>query len=194
MTGSSNKKDIVLILYQQNVTVFRTNDVAMLTGERDRTSLTKKLNYHVQKGRLRNPRKGIYTKPLYNPVELACRIYAPSYVSLNYVMQKAGIVFQYDNTITLVSYLSRSVGMDGYTFQFHKLKDTILANPAGIDKQQDHITIAQPERAFLDTLYLHPGMYFDNPGTLDPGKVTALFPVYNSKALEKRASEILGHV
>ncbi|MEZ5146704.1 MAG: hypothetical protein R2759_06390 [Bacteroidales bacterium] len=46
--------------------------------------------------------------------------------------------------------------------------------------------IAQPERAFLDTLYLHPGMYFDNPGTLDPGKVTALFPRIQFKSIGEK--------
>ncbi|MEZ5146703.1 MAG: hypothetical protein R2759_06385 [Bacteroidales bacterium] len=111
MTGSSNKKDIVLILYQQNVTVFRTNDVAMLTGERDRISLTKNL-ITMRKGRLKSKERHIH-QTLYNPAELACRIYAPSYVSLNYVMQKAGIVFQYDNTIT-PRQLSEPVGRDGW--------------------------------------------------------------------------------
>jgi hypothetical protein len=169
-------------------------DVAMLTGETDRLSLTKKLNYHVNKGRLRNPRKGIYTKPEYNPVELACRIYSPSYVSLNYVLQRSGTVFQYDNTITLVSYLSRTIEIDGFTFQYRKIKDTILANPAGIEKQSNDVTIAQPERAFLDMLYLVPDFYFDTLRSLEQEKVTALLPVYHSKALENRASEVFADV
>jgi hypothetical protein len=194
MTGSQNNKDLILILYRQPFTVFRTVDVAMLTGESDRASLTKKLNYHASKGRLRNPRKGIYTRPEYNLVELACRIYAPSYISLNYVLQKAGIIFQYDSTITLISYLSRTLAIDGFTFQYRKLKDTILANPAGIDRQPDDVNMAQAERAFLDMLYLDPGFYFDKPGFLDPEKVIALYPVYRSKALEKRAAEILRNV
>jgi hypothetical protein len=194
MTGSRNKKDIILSLYQQSLTVFRTVDVAMLIGETDRASLAKKLNYHVGKGRLRNPRKGIYTKPEYNPVELACRIYAPSYISLNYALQKAGIVFQYDSAFTLVSYLSRTLEIDKFTFRYRKLKDPILANPAGIDRQPNQVNIAQAERAFLDMLYLNPGFYFDQPGSLNPEKVTALFPVYKSKALEKRAAEILRNV
>jgi hypothetical protein len=42
MTGSRNKKDIILSLYQQSLTVFRTVDVAMLIGETDRASLAKK--------------------------------------------------------------------------------------------------------------------------------------------------------
>ena len=194
MIGSQNNKDIVLTLYRQNQTVFRTVDVAMLSGETDRLSLTKKLNYHVSKGRLRNPRKGIYTKPEYNPVELACRIYSPSYVSLNYVLQKAGVVFQYDNTITMVSYLSRVIEMDGFTFQYRKIKDTILANQAGIEKQTNGVTMARPERAFLDMLYLVPGFYFDTLRSLDREKVTALLPVYESKALEKRVSEVFADV
>jgi len=194
MIGSQKNKDIVLALYRQNQTVFRTVDVVMLSGETDRLSLTKKLNYHVSKGRLRNPRKGIYTKPEYNPVELACRIYSPSYVSLNYVLQKSGVVFQYDNTITMVSYLSRVIEMDGFTFQYRKIKDTVLANQAGIEKQTNGVTIARPERAFLDMLYLVPGFYFDTLRSLDQEKVTALLPVYETKALEKRVSEVYADV
>ena len=55
-------------------------------------SLNKKLNYYVLMGKLLNPRRGIYTKPDYNPEELACVVYTPSYISLEYVMQKSGLM------------------------------------------------------------------------------------------------------
>ena len=38
----------------------------MLIGETNFESLNKRLNYYVQKGKLLNPRKGIYTKFGYN--------------------------------------------------------------------------------------------------------------------------------
>ncbi|MDD3331464.1 MAG: hypothetical protein WCS39_08090 [Bacteroidales bacterium] len=47
-----------------------------------------------------NPRKGFYAKDNYNPEEIACLLYPPTYISLEYVLQGAGIVFQYDSTIT----------------------------------------------------------------------------------------------
>lgn len=187
MSGSRNSsKDIVFTLYQDNRTVFRLVDVAMLVGETDMLSLGKKLNYHVRKGKLLNPRKGIYTKPEFSSEELACRIYSPSYISLDYVLQKSGIIFQYDTQVTAVSYLSRTIEVANQSYRFRRLKEPILVNMSGVWRQPDHINIASPERAFLDMLYLEPDFYFDNSGSLDKKLIRILLPVYNSKALNKR--------
>ena len=97
----------------------------MLTGETNFQSLNKKLNYYVHAGKLQNPRKGIYTKPGYEPEELACSIYRPSYISLEYVLQKAGVVFQFDSRITLVSYLSRNIEVDTREYRYRKMKDDL---------------------------------------------------------------------
>ena len=123
MSGSQNIKDnIILTIYQENRTVFRLNDIAMLMSETNFESLNKKLNYYVRTGNLLNPRKGIYAKPGYNIEELACTIYAPSYISLQYVLQKSGIVFQYDSRITSVSYLSRNIEVATQPFVYRKMK------------------------------------------------------------------------
>ena len=106
----------------------------MLIGETNFQSLNKKLNYYVRTGKLLNPRKGVYTKPNYDPVELACIIYTPSYISLEYVLQKSGIIFQYDSRITAVSYLSRGIEVAGTTYLFRKIKGEILLNTAGINQ------------------------------------------------------------
>ena len=98
----------------------------MLLGESNFQALNQKLNYYVRTGKLLHPRKGIYTKPNYNPEELACILYTPSYLSLEYVLQKAGIVFQYDSRLTAVSYLSRSLEADTYSFAYRKIKNEIL--------------------------------------------------------------------
>ena len=89
------EKDLIYILYSDVRTVFRLKDIAMLMGETNSNSLKKKMNYYVGTGRLQNPRKGLYCKPNYNPQELACRIFVPAYISLEYVLQQAGVVFQY---------------------------------------------------------------------------------------------------
>ena len=79
----------------------------MLVGESNFQSLNRKINYAIRTGKLLSPRKGIYVKPGYDPEELACAIYSPSYISLEYVLQKSGIIFQYDSQITVVSYLKK---------------------------------------------------------------------------------------
>jgi len=191
MISSSN--DIILKIYQNNRTVFRLIDIALLVGESNFQSLNKKLNYYVRTGKLENPRKGIYAKPGFSQEELACILYTPSYISLEYVLQKAGIIFQYDTRITLVSYLSRTVEAGGQVYRYRKLKGEILVNTLGIIRQADHINIASPERACLDLLYLDPDFYFDNPGTLNKDIITKLMPMYQSKSLAKRVKKLLSH-
>jgi hypothetical protein len=164
MFGSqSDKIDLVLAVYKDIRTVFRLNDIALLTGETNFISLNQKLNYHVRRGKLLNPRKGIYAKPGYQAEELACTIYTPSYISLETVLQKAGVVFQYDSRISAISYLSRSIEVEGRTYLFRKMKGELLVNTAGIIRHENQINIATAERAFLDKLYLEGETYFDNP-------------------------------
>lgn len=186
--NSSQKynRDILLSIYQDQRTVFRLKDIAMLTGKTDHTSLNKKLNYYVRTHRLQNPRKGLYVKPDYSKEELACKLFTPSYISLEHVLQKAGIIFQYDPTITSVSYLSRSVEVEGQVYTYHKLKEEIMIDTSGIIRQMNHINIAIPERAMLDMLYLNPHAYFDNLNPININKLSELLPIYQSKSLNSR--------
>jgi len=192
MSGSQIPyKDIVLTVYKDVRTVFRLNEIALLVGETNFQSLNKKLNYYVRTGKLQNPRKGIYTKPDYNPEELACNIYTPSYISLEYVLQKSGIVFQFDSSITSASYLSRSIEVTGQTYRFRKIKGEILVNTSGINRHDNHINIASVERAFLDLMYLNTDYYFDNLNPLNKQIVYKLLPIYQSRALSERVNILL---
>jgi hypothetical protein len=192
MFSSQNKQsNVVLALFQDNRTVFRLNDIALITGESNFESLNKKLNYAVRTGKLQNPRKGIYTKQGYNFEELACSIYKPSYISLEYVLQKAGIIFQYDTRITVITYLSRKINVENKEYMFRKIKNSLLVNTSGILRQDNHINIATAERAFLDQLYLDSSFYFDNLNPLDKKIVYQLLPLYQSKKLEQNVKKLL---
>ncbi len=161
----------------------------MLIGESDFKKLNERLNYYVRKGKLLRPRKGIYVKPNYNQEELVCTLYTPSYISLEYVLQKAGVVFQYDERITAVSYLSRNIDIDGRSYAYRKIKGEILIVTQGINTT-GNVNIATPERAFLDTLYLNATYHFDNLNPLDKNLITKLLPVYNSKTLTARVKKL----
>jgi len=192
MFGSQNANtDIILAIYSDSRTVFRLGDIALLLGETNFQSINKKLNYYVHTGKLENPRKGIYAKPGYKQEELACRIYTPSYISLGYVLQKAGVIFQYNATITVVSYLSRSINVDKKTYLYRKLKGELLVNTTGIIRQNNYVNIASPERAFMDMLYLDKDYYFDNLNSLNKELVSKLLPVYQSSALTRRVTKLL---
>jgi len=184
-------QDIVFAIYKDIRTVFRLNDIALLVGESSFQSLNKKLNYYVHTGKLKNPRRGIYTKPDYNPEELACNIYTPSYISLEYVLQKSGILFQYDSGITAVSYLSRSVEVTGKDFLFRKIKGEVLVNTAGINRHENHVNIASAERAFLDLMYLNTEFYCDNLNPLNRQIAYKILSIYKSKSLSERVKKVL---
>ncbi|NOZ47297.1 MAG: hypothetical protein GXO79_11035 [Chlorobi bacterium] len=195
MFSSYNKKNNVLLtIFQNNRTVFRLNDISMLIGETNFQSLNKKLNYYVRTGKLQNPRKGIYTKSDYNVEELACTVYTPSYISLEYVLQKAGIIFQYDTRITSISYLSRKIEVENKELVFRKVKGSILVNTNGVIRQNNQINIASAERAFLDLIYLEKDYFFDNLNPLNKQFVIKLLPLYQSNTLTKRVKNILQNV
>ena len=185
------RNNFILSIFKDEKTVFRLRDIALLVGEKDFESLNKKLNYYVRTGRLLNPRKGIYAKPNYNSEELACLLYTPSYISLEYVLQKAGVVFQFDSRITSISYLSRSIDVEDNIFIYRKIKGEIIANTKGISRQKNQVNIATSERAFLDLLYLNKNYYFDNLNPLNKEKVYNLLPIYMSKALTDRVKKHL---
>lgn len=188
----SSRNQILLNLYKDKASVFTSQGIALACNEViDRNALKNRLNNYVKKGEILNPRKGIYVKNGYDEKELACQLYTPSYISLEYVLQRAGVVFQYNEEITAVGNLSRTVEVDGKQYRYRKIKGEILINKSGIISE-GNVNIATPERAFLDILYLNSNYCFDNPSILDKEKVISLLPVYNCKTLEQRVSKILG--
>ena len=187
MFGSQNNNMLYEIL-NDNRTVYTLPDIAMLVEESNFESINDKINYYVKTNRLSRPRKGIYVKNNYNPLELSCRLYTPSYISLEYVLQEAGIIFQYDSIITAVSYLSRKLSIDNNEYSYRKIKNEIIVDAAGIE-QINNVNIATAERAFLDTLYLNSNYYFDNLRLLDRELVAELLPIYKSKALDARVKK-----
>lgn len=189
-SSQKNFENVVFSIYRDARTVFRLKDIAMLVGDSNFQSLNKKLNYHVRTGKLLNPRKGIYAKPGYNPEELACIVYTPSYISLEYVLQRSGVIFQYESAVMTVSYLNRRIEIDNKVYQYRKIKGDILVNLKGINRQVNHVNIASAERAFLDVMYLNPSFYFDNLSPLNKNSVFKLLSIYNLKSMSDRVNKI----
>ena len=187
MTGL--QENLMLTLASSTRTAFNTKSVALLLNEIRGVSLTKKLNYYVRKGLLLNPRKGIYTKRNYNVEELAGLVFVPSYISLEYVLQKEGVIFQYDSAITSISYLSREIEMCGKMFRYSQIKKEILYCFDGIERR-DNINIATPERALLDMMYLHSECFFDNLNAVNKQRVMQLLPIYQSEKLRERVANL----
>ena len=187
----SLQKNVLEVILSSPRTVFNVQSLRMLTECEDSQKLTKSLHYYVKEGKIRNPRRGIYTKATFDEKEMACSLFRPAYVSLEYVLQRSGIVFQYDDTVTCVSYLNRIVEIGDKAYQFRIINPELWIGMDGIE-QQDNILIATPERAFLDMIYLSAGnCYFDNLHPLNKIKVKQLLPLYQSKVLTERVTKLL---
>lgn len=185
--------NFIFEIYKDKRTVFSLQEIAMLVNEPDFNRLKQRIHYYVYTKKLRNIRRGIYVKDNYSPEELACKIYSPAYISLEYVLQKSGILFQYSSQITLVSYLRRIIDVDSHTLNYRKIKNEILYNAAGIIMHDNGMNMATPERAFLDTLYLNKEFYFDSMNSLNKEHVNKLLSLYKSKQLYKRVQYLLEH-
>ncbi|MEE4177121.1 MAG: hypothetical protein V2I46_06380 [Bacteroides sp.] len=185
------KTDFILEVFKDRRTVFTFNELGLLLGETDSNRLKQKVNYFVRRQRLLNIRKGIYAKKDYNPEELACKINTPSYLSLEYVLRKAGAIFQYSASFTVVSYLSRTLEVDGQGIQYRRIKESILVDTTGIERLPEGINIAEPERAFLDLLYLDQEFHLDHPHVLKRKRILEILPIYGSNALNEKVHTLL---
>lgn len=190
MLTNSQIKPIYKLLLSES-TAFTVASANVIVGVREATTpMDKVLSYYSKQGVLKNIRKGVYVKPQYDPREVAVMLSPPCYISLQYVLQRSGVVFQYDDTITCVSYLSKKIEVDGNVFSYSRIKPEIILNDAGIERGNT-FDIATPERAFLDMYYLYPRFYFDYPDILNRDKIKEILPIYKNKRLEKRVCKLL---
>lgn len=187
----SVQMNIIKTILSSQRSVFTMQSLAVISGETDRLALRQSLHYFVKKGEILNPRRGIYAKKGYDEKEMACALLRPSYISLEYVLARTGITFQYNEEITCISYQTRTIEVDNKSYSFRQINPLFWTNMLGID-QQDNIAIATPERAFLDMIYLSLGQcYFDNIRPLNKKLIQQILPAYNSIALTERVNEIL---
>jgi len=138
--------------------------------------------------------RGIYALgEKYDIFELANKLKSPSYVSLETILQKEGIVFQdQGNTVFSISNNTLSKKVGKITFRYFKIANEILSDPLGIETN-GKVIIASPERAICDRIYLSPNYHFDNLRKTDIEKLKAVSKIYNhrvKKEIEKIIKEI----
>ncbi|MDO8657217.1 MAG: hypothetical protein Q7K55_00645 [Candidatus Levybacteria bacterium] len=180
--------NIILQLYSRPQTVFTLDEVSQLFPDLTYESVRDRLYYFTKVGKLKRLHQGIYAKEGYNPLELANKLYKPSYISLETVLVKGNVVFQYYETIFVASYLTRAVRVNNTNIQYRQIKGEILTNTEGIEQKEGYF-IATLERAFLDAVYIYKNYHFDNLGAINWEKVESLKKIYKNKAFEKRVEE-----
>lgn len=179
----------ILKIYTNPDTVFTRGSLAQLYPRTTPKQLTNALTYAVKAGKLLKLRRGVYAKSPYNPQELAVKLYPPSYISLETILRNHGVIFQTSGTIQCVSYLTRSLTVDGHLIEYRKMRDHILTSQSGLISLGS-VTAAGPERALLDAVFIFHDYHFDNLRPINWDIVHTLLPIYNSKVLTSRAGKL----
>lgn len=178
--------NLIAKLYQSPKTILTNKDLALIWQETNQNNLKSKIAYYVKQGALTRLTRGVFAKDKnYNLKELATSVYTPCYISFETVMREAGIIFQHYETVFIAGPWSKTIKVDKYLLTFRKLKDSVLYNSAGI-KNENHYSIATPERAFLDMIYLFPKYYFDNLKSLNWDQCFEIADIYDNQQLIKR--------
>ncbi len=179
------KIDILNTIYKTPQKIFSLKELSLMFPSVKYVNLKRRLNNLVKRNKILNPSRGFFAKHDYTITELAGKIYSPSYLSLESVLTKEGIIFQrYDSTF-MVSYLNREIKIDNNNIIYKRLRNEILLNNLGIEKK-DNYFIASKERAFTDTVYLYRDYHFDNLATLNWELVLELSKIYKNKKTTKR--------
>jgi hypothetical protein len=173
---------MITSLLQTHQTVFTVSQLQDIFTNIKATSLTQKLRRYKQSGTLLNPRKGIWTLPVFDVYELAFSLYPKSYISLETVLYDAGVIFQrYGGSTRVIWSNTREYTYQNHTYITHKIKDSLLDNNTGL-KQHGFYRMATPERALCDYIYLRPNAQLDNPqyfsNTQSVARLKVLLPLY----------------
>lgn len=174
--------------------IFSINDICLYWGETNPDLLRSAIRYYVNKGSLHRVKRGFYSlNAEFDKFELAQKLIMPSYISLETALQFHGIIFQVTRSIQSVAPYSRKFLIKEIHYKYHKIKDDILINPAGILSEENFL-IASPERAITDTLYLYSDYYFDNMNGVDIEKLKEISYIYNENTLQKKVDKLIDNI
>lgn len=189
MNKLAEKGNYLEIILRSKQTVFSVKDIVLLWGQPAVSIVRERLSYYVKTGKLVRVYKGFYAKDNdYNILELATKIYTPSYISFETVLTRAGIVFQHHRTIFVASYVNREISVGEYTINYIRTKNYVLSNMIGVTNEAGY-AVASPERAFLDRLYISREYYFDNQAKLNWNVIFKIVPSYHNQRLTKKVNQ-----
>lgn len=181
--------NLIAKLYESPKTILTTKDIALIWKETNATKLFSKIKYYAKQGSITRLTRGVFAKNnAYDVKELAASIYTPSYISFETVLREAGIIFQHHDAIFVAAPFSVTKKIGEHLFIFRKLKAHVLFNGHGV-KQEKNYSIATPERAFMDMIYLSPKFYFDNLRPINWDLCFQLAKIYDNKQLVKRLAD-----
>ena len=173
-----DKMKYLKILIDSKNTVFTISELKFLFNIKNSVQINLIMQRMKKQWIVRNPSYGIRTLNEYDKLELWSKLRKNSYISLEYVLQKSWIIFQsYEKTITLVSNNTFIKEVDWLTFEFHKIKQSILTNPLWLVYTWKYY-MATSERAVCDMIYLYKNIIFDHIHSLDIELLSELSKIY----------------
>lgn len=171
--------------------VFNVDDLVSVWELADRRDALESIKGYVRRGKLKNPYKGIYQLgDFVDRLELAQKLYPPSYISYFTALAFHGIVFQFYNDIHLMGVNSKKISIGNDQYIFHKLKEEVLFMQVGLDYNGKY-TIATPERAITDSLYLNKNIAFDNLSMINNEKLLQISEIYKNKRVEMDVKNLI---
>lgn len=157
-------------LLKQKNRLFHTQDLALLWNIQNENTLYTLIKRYIQKGVLIPVQKGLYSTVALDQIDPLTLgeviLHRYCYISCEYVLVRAGVIFQTETAITFVSSVSRKFSVADSRFLVRTLADPFLFNDIGLENHRD-MRIASPERAAADLLYFNRRYHFDNPKRLD---------------------------
>jgi len=161
-------------------TVFIKKDLENILKFKTKNSLDKFLYREKNKWFLKNISYWIYVFKKYNIFELATKIRKKSYISLDTVLKKEWVIFQYYDDIFLISDDNLERNIWNVNYKFHKIKDSVLFNQLWLEHNTNY-TIASIERAICDRIYLSKNYYFDDLWWVDFEKLEEISKIYSNQ-------------
>lgn len=164
-------------LLQVDQKLFHTNDLAILWGMANRSTLYITISRYIDKRVLFPIFKGLYsTVPLssLDPLELGrAVIHRFTYLTTESVLAQAGVISQAVYDFTFATDISKRIAIGPWSFRYRKLKNEHLYNPSGITVHNS-VAIATTERAIADMWYFNPHYHFDSLESVDLDKVKTI--------------------
>lgn len=175
-------KNLILNVWNSKSSVFTINELSNFIEYSSDIAFRSKISNYTKRWYLEKIARWIYSLPnkVINPFELANKIYSPSYISFFSALYSYWIVFQNPSTQIYLAYKKstiKKIEKLWLEINLKCLKENILLNNEWLIIK-DNYTIASPERAFLDTIYLYKNIYFDNLDSLDLDKIRKLIYIY----------------
>jgi len=173
------------ILQKTGLNIFTLEDLISLWQVESTREIVESVKDYIRRKRLFRLHRGVYAlSSEFDSRELAQKLITPSYISFLSALSVHGVIFQHYEELHSVCLCSKKYKIGNQEFIYHKLPASIFYNELGIVREKN-FTIASPERAICDSLYLNKRVVFDNLKMVNRELVLQISKIYKNKRLER---------